>query len=152
MRAVHRIDRDTSGVGRVRPHAGGRDQSGQAIPRPHRRPAIPAITRGRPVEGRIESWLIDDRGDGRRGSGPVGQGQRAVTHVRAPEQLGPCYLVECRLETGRTHQVRIHLGEAGAALAGERVYDRPRTRPGSGPERFAAGSRYMPLIWDSSIR
>jgi 23S rRNA pseudouridine1911/1915/1917 synthase len=48
-----------------------------------------------------------------------------VTHVRVLEDLGACALVECRLETGRTHQVRIHLGEAGAPLAGERVYDRP---------------------------
>ncbi|MGH9677264.1 MAG: RluA family pseudouridine synthase, partial [Candidatus Acidiferrum sp.] len=34
-------------------------------------------------------------------------------------------LVECRLETGRTHQIRIHLGEAGTPLCGERIYDRP---------------------------
>ena len=42
------------------------------------------------------------------------------------EELGDYTLVECRLETGRTHQVRIHLGEAGTPLCGERVYDRPR--------------------------
>jgi 23S rRNA pseudouridine1911/1915/1917 synthase len=39
--------------------------------------------------------------------------------------LGAFTLVECRLETGRTHQVRIHLGERGTPLCGERVYDRP---------------------------
>ena len=39
--------------------------------------------------------------------------------------FGEFALVECRLETGRTHQVRIHLGEAGAPLCGEKVYDRP---------------------------
>jgi 23S rRNA pseudouridine1911/1915/1917 synthase len=48
-----------------------------------------------------------------------------VTHVRVVEELGDYTLVECRLETGRTHQVRIHLGEAGTPLCGERVYDRP---------------------------
>lgn len=48
-----------------------------------------------------------------------------MTHVRVVERLGKCTLVECRLETGRTHQVRIHLGEAGTSLCGERVYDRP---------------------------
>jgi 23S rRNA pseudouridine1911/1915/1917 synthase len=69
--------------------------------------------------------LIRDRGDGRRGSSTSGAGQRAVTHVRVIEQLGPCAVVECRLETGRTHQVRIHLGEAGTPLAGETLYDRP---------------------------
>jgi 23S rRNA pseudouridine1911/1915/1917 synthase len=41
------------------------------------------------------------------------------------ERLGDFSLVECRLETGRTHQVRIHLAEAGTPLCGERVYDRP---------------------------
>jgi 23S rRNA pseudouridine1911/1915/1917 synthase len=48
-----------------------------------------------------------------------------VTHVRVLEKLGEFTLVECRLETGRTHQVRIHLGEAGTPICGERVYDRP---------------------------
>src|SRR5262249_47286745 len=84
-----------------------------------------ALVRGRPKAGPIESWLIADRGDGRRGSGPPGDGQHAVTHVRIVEELGPFTFVECQLATGRTHQVRIHLGEAGAPLCGERVYDRP---------------------------
>ena len=79
----------------------------------------------------IESELVADRGDGRRGSGA--QGQRAVTQVRVVERFQvqvegakhPISLVECRLETGRTHQVRIHLGEQGTPLCGERIYDRP---------------------------
>ena len=48
-----------------------------------------------------------------------------MTHVRVVEELGPFTLVECQLETGRTHQVRIHLGERGTPIAGERIYDRP---------------------------
>jgi 23S rRNA pseudouridine1911/1915/1917 synthase len=85
--------------------------------------------------------LVRDRGDGRRGStaAPQPDGQRAVTHVRVVEALGEYSLVECRLETGRTHQVRIHLGEAGTPLCGERIYDRPlHGRPfpdGSGAKR-----------------
>ena len=47
-----------------------------------------------------------------------------MTHVRVLEPFDGFALVECRLETGRTHQVRIHLGEAGIPLCGERVYDR----------------------------
>lgn len=125
IRAVHRIDRDTSGLVVFARTAEAEADLGKQF-RAHtvgRR--YLAITRGQPADGRIESWLVRDRGDGRRGSGPAGEGQRAVTHVRVLEDLGPCSLVECRLETGRTHQVRIHLGEAGAPLAGERVYDRP---------------------------
>lgn len=123
--AVHRIDRDTSGlvVFARTPAAAARLNEQFRAHTVGRR--YLAITRGRPVEGRIESWIVPDRGDGRRGSGPPGEGQRAVTHVRVVEGIGPCCLVECRLETGRTHQVRVHLGEAAAPLAGERIYDRP---------------------------
>ncbi|HEY1380617.1 MAG TPA: RluA family pseudouridine synthase, partial [Gemmataceae bacterium] len=147
VRAVHRIDRDTSGlvVFARTPEAEaalGRQFRAHTVGRRYL-----AITRGRPAEGRIESWLVRDRGDGRRGSGPPGEGQRAVTHVRVLEDLGPCSLVECRLETGRTHQVRIHLGEAGVPLAGERVYDRPMTGPPaqdpSGSPRVALHAAYL---------
>jgi 23S rRNA pseudouridine1911/1915/1917 synthase len=125
LRAVHRIDRDTSGlvVFARTPEAErhlGRQFRAHTVGRRYL-----AVVRGTPKEGRIESWLVRDRGDGRRGSGTSREGQRAVTHVRVLERLGTCSLVECRLETGRTHQVRIHLGEAGAPLAGETVYDRP---------------------------
>ncbi len=85
-----------------------------------------AVVRGRAKTARIESYLVKDRGDGRRGStDQVKTGQRAVTHVRVVEALGEFTLVECELETGRTHQVRIHLGESGTPLCGERIYDRP---------------------------
>ncbi len=126
VRAVHRLDRDTSGlVVFARTSAAeaelGKQFRAHAVGRKYL-----ALVRGRPAAGRIESWLVANRGDGRRGSGSTpGQGQRAVTHVRIVEELGPFTLVECELETGRTHQVRIHLGEAGAPLCGERVYDRP---------------------------
>jgi 23S rRNA pseudouridine1911/1915/1917 synthase len=124
-RAVHRIDRDTSGlVVFARTKEAEADLGTQFRTHAVARRYL-ALVRGRPMEGRIESWLVADRGDGRRGSGPPGQGQRAVTNVRVVEEFGPFAMVECQLETGRTHQVRIHLGEAGAPLCGERVYDRP---------------------------
>jgi 23S rRNA pseudouridine1911/1915/1917 synthase len=129
LRAVHRIDRDTSGLvvfarTKVAEADLGKQFRTHAIARKYL-----ALVRGRPQEGRIESWLVADRGDGRRGSGPPGQGQRAVSNVRIVEELGPFTLVECQLETGRTHQVRIHLGEASAPLCGERVYDRAVNGP-----------------------
>lgn len=126
--AVHRIDRDTSGLvvfARTRDAA-------ENLTRQFRKHTVDrrylALTRGIPPAGRIESVLVRDRGDGRRGStrktNPP-DGKRAVTHVSVLESFGGFALVECRLETGRTHQVRIHLGEAGAPLGGETVYDRP---------------------------
>jgi 23S rRNA pseudouridine1911/1915/1917 synthase len=126
LRAVHRLDKDTSGLvvfartPEVERHL-GRQFRAHTIQRTYL-----ALVRGRAQAGRIESFLVDDRGDGRRGSTAApGRGKWAVTHVRVVEDLGEFTLVECRLETGRTHQVRIHLGEAGTPLCGERVYDRP---------------------------
>ncbi len=126
VRAVHRLDKDTSGlvVFALTPDAErhlGRQFRAHTVERRYL-----AVVRGRAVSGRIESYLVRDRGDGRRGStSEAGKGKRAVTHVRVVEDLGAYTLVECRLETGRTHQVRIHLGENGTPLCGERVYDRP---------------------------
>jgi 23S rRNA pseudouridine1911/1915/1917 synthase len=123
--AVHRLDRDTSGlIVFARTPAAARHLTGQFRKRTVDRRYL-AVTRGVPSDGRIESRLVDDRGDGRRGSGEGTDSQRAVTHVRVLERLGAFALVECKLDTGRTHQVRIHLGEAGTPLCGERVYDRP---------------------------
>ena len=126
VRAVHRLDNETSGLVvfartvEAESHL-GRQFRAHSVERQYL-----AVVRGRAKAGRIESWLVRDRGDGRRGSSTErGNGQRAVTHVRVVEALGEYTLVECRLETGRTHQVRIHLGEAGTPLCGERLYDRP---------------------------
>jgi 23S rRNA pseudouridine1911/1915/1917 synthase len=140
LRAVHRLDKETSGlvVFALTPEAAsdlGRQMRAHEVERRYL-----ALVRGRPKDSRIESYLVRDRGDGRRGSSSAsGEGKRAVTHVRVLEELGDYSLVECRLETGRTHQVRIHLGEAGTPLCGEHIYDRPQHgRPlpdGSGAAR-----------------
>jgi 23S rRNA pseudouridine1911/1915/1917 synthase len=125
LRAVHRLDRDTSGLVVFARTADAERHLGRQFRAHTVARKYLAIVRGHPADGRIESSLVRDRGDGRRGSGASGAGQHAVTHVRTVEPLGPCTLVECRLETGRTHQVRIHLGESGTPLAGETIYDRP---------------------------
>ena len=126
--AVHRLDRDTSGlVVFARTRAAGENLTIQFRKHSTERRYL-ALTRGVPKSGRIASVMVRDRGDGRRGSTTdlvAEDGKRAVTHVSVAETFGRFALVECRLETGRTHQVRIHLGEAGAPLCGETVYDRP---------------------------
>ena len=55
-----------------------------------------------------------------------GRGKRAVTHWRLLEALRSAALVECRLETGRTHQIRVHMASIGHAIVGDPVYGRPR--------------------------
>ena len=84
-----------------------------------------AIAHGDVKATTFESSLVADRGDGLRGSTrKKGEGPRAVTHVEPVTRLRGATLVSCRLETGRTHQIRIHLSEAGHLLVGERVYVR----------------------------
>jgi 23S rRNA pseudouridine1911/1915/1917 synthase len=124
IRAVHRIDKETSGLvvlartSEAESHLGKQFRA-HTIGRHYL-----ALVRGHAKDARIESHLIADRGDGRRGSSDGNEGQHTVTQVQVVEAIGDFTLVECRLETGRTHQVRIHLGEQGTPLCGERVYDR----------------------------
>jgi 23S rRNA pseudouridine1911/1915/1917 synthase len=85
-----------------------------------------AIAHGDVPTATHRSYLVEDRGDGLRGSARerVREGQLAVTHVERLERLEGATLVACRLETGRTHQIRIHLAESGHPLVGESVYVR----------------------------
>lgn len=85
-----------------------------------------------------ESLILPDRGDGLRGSWgtrgkhrgkPPNKAKRSVTHTRPTRSLRRATLMECRLETGRQHQIRIHLSEAGHPLVGERVYVREYSGP-----------------------
>lgn len=92
-----------------------------------------ALVHGTCPSGTHRTFLVQDRGDGYRGSwgtrkhhvgDPPFDAKESVTHVRLVEALGTASLIECRLETGRQHQIRIHVSEAGHPLLGERVYDR----------------------------
>jgi 23S rRNA pseudouridine1911/1915/1917 synthase len=150
--AVHRLDRDTSGLVIFARNAIAARHLGEQFRSHTTDRKYVAVVRGQAKSERIESNLIAERGDGRRGSTASGNqaatggrksagAQRAVTHVSVIEQLGDFTLVECRLETGRTHQVRIHLGERGRPICGERIYDRPLhgspLPDGSGAKRLA---------------
>ena len=130
---VHRLDKDTSGLmAFARTAAAKRNLAAQF--RAHDVDRLyHAIAQGDVPATLIESDLIFDRGDGLRGShghfrrlgsGAPTNARRSVTHIRPIARLAGATLVECRLETGRQHQIRIHLSELGHPLVGERVYIR----------------------------
>jgi 23S rRNA pseudouridine1911/1915/1917 synthase len=127
---VHRIDKETSGlVLFARSTAAKLDLKNQFRVHSVRR-RYRAIVHGEVRDRTIFSRLIQDRGDGRRGSTTNPKlGRESTTHVFFREALAGATFVECRLETGRTHQIRIHLSEAGHPLVGERVYDRNNPHP-----------------------
>jgi len=133
LAVVHRLDRDTSGVMVfARTAAALRSLAAQFRAHDIER-AYHAIAHGVVPARRIDTHLLLDRGDGLRGShghfrrpkgDPPADARRAVTVVTPIERLDGATLAECRLETGRQHQIRIHLAELGHPLVGERVYIR----------------------------
>jgi 23S rRNA pseudouridine1911/1915/1917 synthase len=135
---VHRLDKDTSGL-MVFARTLDAKRILAAQFRAHDIERVyHAIAHGTVAARRIETHLILDRGDGLRGSyghfrrhkgGIPPEAKRSVTHVKPLTRLAGATLVECRLETGRQHQIRIHLSELGHPLIGERVYIRDYSGP-----------------------
>ena len=135
LHVVHRLDKDSSGIlvyARTR-------ASERALQMQFRKRQVSRIylclAHGRVESGAIESHLVRNRGDGLRGSAPRGssEGKQAITHVRVLKRFERASLCEVRLETGRTHQIRIHLAESGHPLVGERVYIRDFQAKGGRP-------------------
>jgi 23S rRNA pseudouridine1911/1915/1917 synthase len=134
---VHRLDRDTSGVMVFARTAVAHRHLAVQFKEHSVDRVYQAIVHGAIEARRVETQLVLDRGDGLRGSfghfrrargQPRGDAKRAVTQVTPIEALRGATLVECRLETGRQHQIRIHLAELGNPLVGERVYIRDYER------------------------
>jgi 23S rRNA pseudouridine1911/1915/1917 synthase len=127
---VHRLDKGTSGVMVAaktdRAHAG----LSELFARHDIDRRYLAIARGSPPEAAFYETLHGrDPGDRRRFTTRVSRGKRAATHVRVVERLYRASLVEARLETGRTHQVRLHLAEHGFPILGDEIYARPPKEP-----------------------
>jgi 23S rRNA pseudouridine1911/1915/1917 synthase len=127
LRVVQRLDKETSGLivfaRTVAVERGlGKQFHAHTVTRRYL-----ALVPGKIMAQRVHTFLVRDRGDGRRGSTKVeGQGKEAITHVEVAERLPGYTLVRCRLETGRTHQIRIHLAELGHPVCGDRVYRHKR--------------------------
>ncbi|MFA7586911.1 MAG: RluA family pseudouridine synthase [Novosphingobium sp.] len=128
---VHRIDKDTSGLLVVAKtdiaHEGlARQFADHSIERAYR-----AITAGHPMPqaGTIRGAIARSTTNRKKMAlVEEGRGKHAVTHYRTLERLAGAALVECRLETGRTHQVRVHMTSIGHALLGDQTYGRTPAR------------------------
>lgn len=126
--AVHRLDRDTSGLMLFARTPSVAQSLIEAFKHHKVIRKYHAVVHGHPQQQTIQSTLVRDRGDGHRGSKPPSiqspdpTEQHAITHIRPIEKIGPYSLIECQLETGRTHQIRIHLSEAGHLLCGDAIY------------------------------
>jgi 23S rRNA pseudouridine1911/1915/1917 synthase len=142
LRIVHRLDKETSGlVVFARSVAAERGLGRQFHAHTVMRNYL-AVIPGQVEAQCITTRLVRDRGDGRRGSTTVpGIGKEAITHVSVVEKLPEYTVLACRLETGRTHQIRIHLAELGHPVCGEKVYNRKIGSPAeldpSGAPRLA---------------
>lgn len=134
---VHRIDRDTTGViiacKNDNAHKSLADQlKVHSITRRYT-----ALVRGgfKEEEGTVDAPIGRSPKD-RMKMAVTEDGKRAVTHFRVLERFSGYTLIECRLETGRTHQIRVHMTYLGHPLAGDPVY-------GTGKDPFACAGQML---------
>lgn len=149
VRAVHRLDRDTSGLTLFALSERAERElvrlfASHKIRRRYRAVVVGALREART----IQSMLVRDRGDGIRGSAastpPPPDARLAITRVRPIRNVKSVgTLVECELETGRTHQIRIHLAEIGHRVCGEKIYLRPR--PGAAVQSDPSAAKRQAL-------
>lgn len=133
---VHRIDKETSGLLVVAKTDAAHEGLAKQFADHSIHRAYLAIVAGvpKPVSGTVSGHIGRSDHDRKKMAvlHPLNKrGKHAVTHYRLIEALGLASLVECRLETGRTHQVRVHMSSIGHPLLGDPVYGRnpQRLRP-----------------------
>lgn len=149
--AVHRIDRDASGLLVFARHESAQRHIIRQFAQYDAVRKYLALIPGQLPDRTIRSQLTRDRGDGLRGSTPdANTGQHAVTRVTLLRRIGDYSELECRLETGRTNQIRIHLAELGHPICGDIKYrgpfGGPKVEDASGSPRLAlhaAGLRFV---------
>ncbi len=130
---VHRIDKDTSGLLVVAKNDAAHEGLARQFADHSIERAYLAIVNGHPMPpaGTVNARI--GRSDANRKKMAVlpdstTRGKHAITHYKTLKRMENCALVECRLETGRTHQVRVHMASIGHALLGDPLYGRSHAK------------------------
>jgi len=120
---VHRLDKDTSGVMVVAKTAQAHERLVEMFQQHSLERAYLAIALGRPPESiRYDTFHGRHPANRKKFTSRGDRGRRAVTDLESVEVLHGSALVRCRLETGRTHQIRVHLAEHGHPVLGDPLY------------------------------
>jgi len=124
---VHRLDRDTSGLLVVARSDEAYEKLQELVRNRELERRYSALVRGHPRSwrGRIDAPIGRDRDEPTRRSLDTDSPREAVTHFEVDELLGAYALLNVRLETGRTHQIRVHLAAIDLPVVGDRVYGVP---------------------------
>lgn len=150
---VHRLDKNTTGVMVVAKTEAAHTGLSALFAAHDIERAYYAVTRGspRPLVGTVNAAIARSTADRKKmavvRNPNSGAGRHAITHYKALETFGlrdkgagipAAALIECRLETGRTHQIRVHMGHIGAPLIGDQVYGKNR-----GISAYGSGQAFM---------
>lgn len=121
---VHRIDKDTTGALLVCKNDAAHHNIAEQLKEHTIKRRYRAIVQGniREDEGTVEGAIGRHPTDRKKMAIHVKNGKPAVTHYKVLERFGNATYVECRLETGRTHQIRVHMTSIGHPLLGDEVY------------------------------
>ncbi len=136
---VHRIDKDTSGLLMIAKNAHARESLEAQLAHKTNKRLYLAIVHGNfgEKEGTIDAPIGRNPHE-RKKMAVVSGGKHAVTHFKVLEQFNNYSLIQCRLETGRTHQIRVHMAYIGHPVAGDPLYGPRKTLKGKGQFLHAA--------------
>jgi 23S rRNA pseudouridine1911/1915/1917 synthase len=159
---VHRLDKDTSGLMVVAKTLEAQTDLVRQMQAHSVKRYYQALVRGKVELGGTVDAPLGRHPTQRTKMAVVKNGKPARTHYRVVERFIDCTLVDCALETGRTHQIRVHLTSIGHPLVGDPVYGTGTSRVPSGPEfhRQALHARRLglvhpasgkPMLWKSKL-
>jgi 23S rRNA pseudouridine1911/1915/1917 synthase len=127
---VHRIDKDTSGVLVIAKNNAAHSFLSEKLKDHDIQRVYIAVAEGviREDSGKVDAPIGRHPVDRKKMAVNVKNGRRAVTHFKVLERFNEATLIECRLETGRTHQIRVHMSYIGHPLIGDTVYGRSKQK------------------------